>query len=260
MAKLDFAANQIQSTTNMLKYPTQASEWTNDKYPSAQAVADLVTTTTAQIIEACENASGSAEYPIGSVIIMGSDSQSSSGASINPNGKLSGTWIQIDKEFKSTSITLGKDPSTPTSTPGSSTSIGSETIFYNDHSLLLQLDIQVRSSSTITAGIGQDPVLLASLSIGTYGNYGVTKLSSSVANNIAFATPSDLKASSVICYSIDSEGKLWLNDILNDGTGTGNATRQLAGGTHIYINTVIPVPYTDMKDNYCDKFYWKRTA
>ncbi len=192
------------------------------------------------------------KFPIGSILITAQ--------SANPTTTLGGTWTLVDKEFKNATITLGTDPSTPTSVAGPATSISSETIIYNDHSILLRLDIQVRSSSTITTGIGQDPVLLADLSIGNYGNYGVTRLSSGIVKDIAFATPNDTTASSVICYSIDEEGNLWLNDILNAGAGTGTVTRKLSGGTHIYINTVIPIPYTDMKDSYCDKFYWKRTA
>lgn len=252
MAQLNASASQIQLTTNMITSGDTSTTWSDTKYPSAKAVADKIATITPVTT-----------YPIGSVIMTHKElTTSETSAAANPATLLGlpGNWILIDKTFKSASVTLGKDPSTPTSTAGSTTSIVSETITYNDHSLLLQMDIQVRSSSTITAGIGQDPVLLASLSISNYGNYGVTKLSPGIVHNIAFATPSDLKASSVICYSIDGEGKLLLNDILNDGTGSGNASRQLAGGTHIYINTVIPTSYTDMKDTYCDKFYWKRVS
>lgn len=69
MAKLDITAVQIQSTTNMLTHNASliAEDWATDsKYPSANAAANLVTTTTNAIIEACENTSGSVEYPIGS--------------------------------------------------------------------------------------------------------------------------------------------------------------------------------------------------
>ncbi len=267
MAQLNATKDQIQLTTNMLKAGASTEDWTaegsDDKYPSANAVATLVTNTTNAIIEACENASSGTEYPVESIIMTHKElAANETSAAANPAVLLGlpGTWTLIDKAFKNNTITFGTDPSTTGSVAGSGTYINSEIVTYTDHSLLLQLDIQVRSSSTITAGWGVDPVLLATLPIGNYGNYGITKFSPGIVKNVAFVMPEALTASSVICYSIDNSGKLWLNDILNDGTGSGNATRELKGGTHIYINTIIPIPHTNMKDDRCDKFYWKRTA
>ena len=245
MAKLNASVTEIQLTTNMINSQAAPADWnTDDKYPSAKAVLNKA-------------------YPIGSVILTHKElasEETSSAANPAVLLGLPGTWTLIDKAFKNNTITFGTDPSTTGSVAGSSTSINSEVVTYTDHSLLLQLDIQVRSSSTLTAGLGVEPAKLATLPIGNYGNYGVTRFSPGIVKNIAFATPDALTASSVVCYSIDVSGNVWLNDILNDGTGSGNATRELKGGAHIYINTVIPIPHTDMRDIRCDKFYWKRTA
>lgn len=251
MAKIETSAADLQWKSNMIKTGASDADWASDsKYPSAKAVTDKLSAT----------ASG---YPIGSVIMTHKElAASETSSSANPAVLLGlpGNWILIDKAFKNATITFGTDPSLTGSVAGSKTYISSEIITRIDHSLLLQLDIQVRGSSTITAGVGVDPVMLASLPISNSGNYGVTKLSPGIAKNIAFATPDALTASSVICYSIDESGDLWINDILNDGAGSGNATRELKSGTHIYINTVIPIPHTDMIDSVCDKFYWKRIA
>lgn len=250
MAKIETTAADLQWKSNMILSGDTTTEWSDSNYPSAKAVADKLSTA----------ASG---YPSESVIMTHKElasSETSSAANPNVLLGLPGTWTLVDKAFKNATITFGTDPTMTGSVAGASTYIYSEVVTYTDHSLLLQLDIQVRSSSTVTAGVGVDPVKLATLPVGNSGNYGITKLSPGIVKNIAFATPDALTASSVICYSIDESGNVWLNDILNDGTGTGNATRQLTGGTHIYINTVIPVQYTDMRDIRCDKFYWKRTA
>ena len=248
MAKLNAPVTDIQLKSNMIITGASNADWASDsKYPSAKAVTDKLGAT----------ASG---HPVGSVIMTRRELASGETSAVaNPAALLGlpGTWVLIDKAFRNTSVTLGKDPSTPTSVAASGLSVASEVIIYNDHSLLLQLELQVNNSSTITVTPGQNPVSLASLSL---SRYGVSRLSSQVVSAVAFATSPDLTASSVIRYSINNGGELWLNDILNDGSGTGNTTRKLAGGTRVYINTVIPVPYTDMRDDYCDKFYWQRIA
>jgi hypothetical protein len=260
MAKLDFAANQIQSTTNMLKYDSNltAEAWTaegsNDKYPSAQAVANLVTTTTNAIIEACENASGGAEFPVGSVIVMGPDSTNPY-ITNDPNSKLGGSWTLVDKAFRTETSTMGSDPSTPHSQAASGLSITKEVVIRNDHSLLLQLALQVSSSAAITVTPGQDPILLATLSINNYG-LSSNELPFPITNVTAFSASPSTTASSIIRCSLNADRKLVLNDVVTGGA----AARKLEAGSFIYINMTIPVPYTAMKNDFCDKFYWKRTA
>jgi hypothetical protein len=254
MAQLNITANQIQSTTNMIQYPTQASDWTNDKYPSAQAVAELVTTTTNAIIEAYENASGSTEYPIGSIIIMGLDPNNQYIPN-DPNGKISGNWTLVDKVFKTDTGEMGKDPSTPHSQTATGLSVTKEVVIRNDHSLLLQLVLQVSSSKAITVTPGQDPAHLATLSINNYG-LSSNELPFPITNVTAFSASPSTTASSIIRCSLNADRKLVLNDVVTGGV----AERKLEAGSTIYINITIPVPYTAMKNDFCDKFYWKRTA
>lgn len=259
MAKLDIAASQIQSTINMLKYDDNltAEAWTaegsNDKYPSAQAVANLVTTTTSAIIEACESASGSIEYPVGSVIMTQKDLATGETSTVaNPATLLGlpGTWTLIDKAFKNGSSVIGPpDSFSPTS---NGFSFSQETAVRNDHSIFLQLGLSVGSAASVPSG--QTLLTMANLNVQRYGVYG---FSYAPRNNMAFAVSSSSSTtSSVICYWLDGSGVLSLRDVLNGGTNT----HTLGSGAYIYINTVILVPHGDMIDSFCDKFYWKRTA
>jgi hypothetical protein len=260
MAKLNITADKIQSTTNMLKYDDTltAEAWTaegsNDKYPSAQAVANLVTTTTNAIIEACENASGKVEYPVGSVIIMGPDPANPYSTN-DPNGKISGSWTLADKAFKTATGEMGKDPSTPHSQAATGLSVTKEVVIRNDHSLLLQLVLQVSSSKAITVTPGQDPTHLATLSINNYG-LSSNELPFPIENVTAFSASPSTTTSSIIRCSLNADRKLVLNDVVTGGV----VERKLEAGSSIYINIAIPVPYTAMKNDFCDKFYWKRTV
>lgn len=249
MAKLDFAASKIQSTTNMIKSGDTVSWDTDALYPSSKAVV-------AKITEMTAGASGNAEFPVGSIIIMGPDPANPYSTN-DPSSKLGGKWTLVDKTFKTATSTMGSDPSTPTSTAASGFSIQEEVVIRNDHSLLLQLKINVNSSNTVTLTPGQ-PIHLATLTVNNYGLTGGSSgsnLSLPIINATAFASSPSTTASSIIRYSIATDRRVLLNDIV-----TGDvATRRLEAGSSIYINVTIPVPYTDMKNDFCDKFYWQRT-
>ncbi len=254
MAKLlNITAEQIQSTTNMLTTAdgaaAVAANWQTDgKYPSAKAVDTLVADKIAKIIP-----SDKFEHPIGSIIIMGPDPTNPYSAN-DPSSKLGGKWALIDKAFKTATSELGGDPSTPYSVAATGLSIAKEVVIRNDHSLLLQLELQVSSSSAIELQSGQTSKQLATLTVNNYGLTG-SSLSLPIINATAFSTSPSTTASSIIRYSITTDRKLLLNDIVTGGV----ATRKLEAGSSIYINVTIPITYTDMKNDFCDKFYWQRT-
>ncbi len=250
MAKLlDITAAQIQSTTNMIKEPEILTDWNNDeKYPSAKAVGTLVDDKISKIIP-----SDKFEHPVGSIIIMGPDPANPYSAN-DPSSKLGGKWTLIDKTFKTATSAMGSDPSTPFSVAVTGLSITKEIVIRNDHSLLLQLELQVSSSSAIELQSGQTSKQLATLTINNYGLTG-SSLSLPIINATAFSASPSTTASSIIRYSITTDRKLLLNDIVTGGV----ATRKLEAGSSIYINVTIPITYTDMKNDFCDKFYWQRT-
>ncbi len=260
MAKLDITAGQIQSTTNMLTHSPSltAEDWATDiKYPSANAVANLVTTTTNAIIEACENTAGGVEYPIGSVIVTHKElSTGETSAAANPATLLGlpGTWTLIDKTFKSGRSAIG-GPGNEFSPATNGFSLSVENAIRQDHLLSLQLGIYVADAADKSVQSGQSSLTMANLNLSRYGVYG---LSYAPINGIAFATNSSSSTScSAICYGFQGGGgTLLLYDVVNGGT----STHTLSKTAHIYINATIPVPHGDMIDSFCDKFYWKRTA
>lgn len=240
--ELNATVDQIQLTTNMIKSTDLTKDWTaDDKYPSARVVANLVT----------ENASGKVEYPIGSVVMTQKDlATGETSALANPATLLGlpGTWTLIDKAFKSGTSVIG-GPSIQFSPAVNGFSFSVETAVRNDHTLLLQLGLSAGANTSVPTG--QTLLTMANLNLSRYGVYG---LSYSPTNNIAFAVSNN--ASSAICYWISGSGELSLRDVITGGTNT----HALSSGSYIYINVAIPVPYGDMIDSFCDKFYWKRTA
>jgi hypothetical protein len=244
MAQLNITAQEIQSTTNMIKSNDTTTPWDDNKYPSAGAVVKKIT----------DMASAGTTYPVGSIIIMGPDPANPYSAN-DPNGKISGSWTLVDKVFTTATGEMGKDPSTPHSQAATGLSVTKEVVIRNDHSLLLQLVLQVSSSKAITVTPGQDPAHLATLSINNYG-LSSNELPFPIANVTAFSASPSTTASSIIRCSLNADRKLVLNDVVTGGV----AERKLEAGSTIYINITIPVPYTAMKNDFCDKFYWKRTA
>ena len=250
MAKLDFAANQIQSTTNMIPYNASATDWASDsKYPSANAVV-------AKITEMTSGTSGGAEFPIGSVIMTHKElvaGQTSAVANPATLLGLPGTWTLIDKTFKSGSTAIG-GPGNEFSPATNGFSLSVENAIRQDHLLSLQLGIYVADATDKSVQSGQSSLNMANLDLSRYGVYG---LSYAPIKGIAFATNSNSNASSsAICYGFQGGGgTLVLYDVFNGGT----STHTLSKTAHMYLNITIPVPHGDMIDSFCDKFYWKRT-
>jgi hypothetical protein len=213
------------------------ADWASDsKYPSAKAVADKLSTTTSS-------------HPIGSVIITGPNPASSTGAPIDPNGKIEGKWTLIDKSFKYGITDIG--PPNSFSPSESGISISGETAIRTDHSLLIKLG--VASANDITISTSQSSVLLVSLNL---ARLGVNQLSSASTRGIAFASSTNASAAgAAVCYDIQKDGKVYLNDVVN----SGSSTLTLKKNMYMYINAIIPINHIDMIDSFCDKFYWKRT-
>ena len=236
MAQLNAPVSDIQLKSNMIGSGDLATMWTaegaDEKYPSAKATLDKA-------------------HPVNSVIMVHKELITGETYEVtNPTTflKLPGKWTLIDKAFKNGTTMIGP-PNFSTTVTGFSFSV--ENAIRNDHTLTLQLGITVGSATSVPSG--QTLLKMATLNLQSYGVYG---LSHNPTNNIAFAVGYN-NASSAVCYSIDgSSGELSLRDVLTGGTNA----HTLNGSSYIYINTTIPIPYGDMIDSFCDKFYWKRTA
>jgi hypothetical protein len=251
MAQLNITAEQIQLTTNMLKYDdnltaeTWTAEGSNDKYPSAQAVANLMNTTSAAIIEACENASGSTEFPIGSVLITSTNE--------SPATSMGGEWSLVDKEYSNTVTALDSSsywtPATSSSTPRAELS---GFVIRTNH--LIHLTLQF--TTKIVASLTNNSYTLGTIDHTKIG--GVFNLPMSfgfTGSNFANAVYVNGSAteSCSIRYGIGATGTVTINEVFN-------TSKQLPVDAIIYINVSIPMDPEYMGDSFCDKFYWKRTA
>ncbi len=93
---------------------------------------------------------------------------------------------------------------------------------------------------------------LVSLCTLKYNKFGVKSF-----NGLEFANEfigSD-GGNGALMVSLDADGNLHSNDVIIKGGGTSMNT-----DARIYYNSVRAIDYNDMLDEYCDKFYWKRTA
>jgi hypothetical protein len=156
----------------------------------------------------------------------------------NPASKLGGTWELVDKAFKGTFMLMNASDWTATNATLHETS----NVLLIDHILNLRIYVNLTKAATET------DILLGKLNL---ASYGVTSLSSAVYRQPAVSESGNCTA----CYTLSTDGSITLCDVLNiDGTHTA------AAGTDFIFNVVFPVGYDRMQDNFCDKFYWKRTA
>jgi hypothetical protein len=222
MAQLHATVNEIQLTTNMITAGDKLAltAWTDEKYPSAKAVADQINNL----------APGRAEHPIGSILITSTN--------VSPETSVGGTWDLVDKGFKNTSANIS-------SLWTSSRATASGYISWADHSICLKMWLKT-----------DDHPLSPSSGIGSIdrAKSGITTFSLSDEGGVAFAVTGTTSTTNyVIKYKLDGGGFLSLEEIY------GETVAAFSGAT-IHIHTIIPISYTDMLDDFCDKFYWKRTA
>ena len=238
MAKLEFAASQIQSTINMLTTAdgaaADAANWTDSKYPSANAVV-------AKITEMTAGASNGTGFPVGSVIMTHKElATGETSAAANPATLLGlpGTWVLIDKEFINKSADIA-------SLWTSSRATVSGRISWADHSICLKMWL-VTDQYPLSPGDGIGSIDRAKA--------GVTDFSLSDEGGVAFAVSGTTNTTSyVIKYSLDGSGSLELEEIYDE-------TVAAFSGATIHIQTIVPISWSSMLDSACDKFYWKRTA
>lgn len=170
-------------------------------------------------------------HPVGSILTTSTNT--------NPSATIGGTWDLVDKAFKSDYITLDPVYWTNTNAELNDTS----TVSLVDHSINIRLKI------TPSVQLTDSTVELGTLVI---GSLGVLNLPYSILNAVAQSDGGQC----TICYNFAYDtGKLTVFDVINiDGTHTMEA------GQSFYVNIQEDIPYNLMTDDFCDKFYWKRTA
>lgn len=170
-------------------------------------------------------------HPVGSILTTATNE--------NPAAKLGGTWELVDKAFKEKFITLATSNWTATNA-----TLGSySNVLLTDHTIALRLNF-----IATTVFENDNTVELGKLNL---ASCGIEQLSYAVFYN---ATISDLGNCS-LNYRISQDGTIAVHDVLNV-----NGTHTMASGSDFFIHTVLPVSSNYMLPDFCDKFYWKRTA
>lgn len=168
-------------------------------------------------------------HPVGSFFVTSTNT--------NPSSYLGGTWELTDKALRYTST----EASTFTMNSTNVSSVACA-LMAVDHVLRCRIKWQNKvkyADDTYELGT------ITPRSVGLTGwPYGL----------FSFHGGSD-GANSVFLANITDQGIVSVVDTISKTSGTASATEQPC-----YIDFTIPVKWTYMVDEFCDRFYWKRTA
>lgn len=171
-------------------------------------------------------------YPVGSVYC--------SSTNTNPGEIYGGTWELIDKGFKTGSTEIEQPASAFLSKFTVASVRSGQTVRLRIH-LTTTVDITDTQVMVDTINLKEHGLVANDGSYFLYGIFGGVAMSDG--------------GNATITYDLNNSGELDINDCLNiDGTHV------LPAGSSFYINAVITTTKSRMNDEFCDKFYWKRTA
>jgi hypothetical protein len=242
MAKLNTTVSNIELQSNKIVAGSiPEASWTDAQYPSAKTLYNAYTSLLTLIQT---NNSLEAKHPIGDIVITPTN--------VDPSETLGGTWALIDKTFKEnlelvTDISDLWESNSDALTLQPSSSLNQTAILNTGHTLYVRLNLKLLSD--ITSGE-------AGTTIGTLNldKCGVSQLAFSVTNAVAVSDGGNC----TVCYNILTDGRIQIADILNiDDT---HSIKVSSSGTVIILNLSLPVKPEHMLDDFCDKFYWQRTA
>ena len=171
-------------------------------------------------------------YPVGSIYV--------SANATSPADLFGGTWELIDKEFKTQTVT-------PTYTEGAVKTFASFLAFLSGHSIQFRIDADATNKA-----ITDDNVLLFTINA---ASCGLTQFNDNSYRSMAYSDGGN----ALIGYYIGTEGGFYANDV----TVRGSSSASLAKDTDLSAFTTAPITISNinyMLDEFCDKFYWKRTA
>ena len=230
MPKLNTTIDNIELKTNKVKNATTpSSAWTDDQYPSAKTLYNtyntLLNTTNSNLLNIA--------HPVGSIL--------TTTTKVNPASTVGGSWKLIDKAFKNTYF---YDYDVLWLSPYGRADLGANCSAARvDHMFSLRLMITTNVELTDSAVV-----------VGELGltDLGISRLHYTILQGVAMSDDGQ----STINYSINCEtGEVTINDIIN-----ANGTHSLPAGSTFYIIIQEAIPYSFMDDEFCDKFYWERTA
>lgn len=173
-------------------------------------------------------------HPIGSILTTTTKE--------NPGLKLGGSWEPVDKTFRYQYIPL--DSTYWTGAAGSIyPSPTAASVILSDHTFALKLAMRVD-----TAIDNDNTVYLGTLNIKACG---IEKLP----QHIMYAPAVSDEGNCTVAYYVGTDGKIELYETINI-----NGTHSMASGSVFYVYLTQSIEHENMLDNFCDKFYWQRTA
>ena len=195
--------------------------WVNPNGEVSDEVEEIARQTAQEV---CQEAN-ELNHSVGSVYI--------SSENVNPSAKLGGTWELIDKGFKSRSL---QDISI--FNPVNNVLVNNLWIMWQDHFIKIRLDVTVNTNLSDS----ETPI----------GTFNLQKLGLPIQlplyePNLAYSDDRN----AILLYAIDVSGNLKINDVFNN---------TFTSGGYVTFNFQFPVKYDGMIDEFCDKFYWERTA
>lgn len=169
-------------------------------------------------------------HPIGSTLITNTN--------LNPANFFGGEWTLIDKSFKNAYFPFKTSHWVSTNASLNDPS----NILLSNHTITLLLNFKINKSFSNTI------IELGKLDLSFYG---INQLSCSSFYGTSVAESNN----SVITYRIDQDGTISITNIL-----TANDEVLLPSELNFFIHLTLPTIYNDMLDDFCDKFFWKRSA
>ncbi len=180
-------------------------------------------------------------YPVGSVYIE----NNSEG---NPEKRYGGTWERIDKGFRNESIYTADILSTECFTPDTGASIVGGSLYIGKSGTTIRIRVGIVTEKTFT---DKEHIVLGKLN---FEKFGITQMP---AGFFGIMASSDYANGGVLIAVNYETGIITADDVIG-----AESVTTIYNGTYqpIYLDMTFNVAPTLMLDEFCDKFYWRRTS
>jgi hypothetical protein len=157
---------------------------------------------------------------------------------VSPADLFGGTWELVDKEFRSEAKSSTEIFSTTT------TAVTTGTHYYAIGGHSLRFRVSINYAGTLSA---------TNLMMGTINlnAMGASALGFPITDAVVFSDNSSVGVAYTISNTTSTLGQVTFRNKFGTGTGTSH---------NFYIDHTIVLNKDRMLDEFCDKFYWKRTA
>lgn len=223
MPKLNTTIDNLEWKSNKVTGPIPDASWTDSQYPSAKALYNTY------------NNLLNLMHPVGSILTTSTN--------VNPAEAVGGgTWELVDKDARDIWMQL---PTTAWIPQNADINTYSSNLSYVT---LSQHTAHFRLFFTTTADLTDTEVALGKLIPEAVGLVGIPY---GILSEVAISDGGQ----STLCWKLTTDGTISVVEVLNlDGTHV------LPSGQTFYLNFTYLIKGAELLDDFCDKFYWKRTA